>query len=141
MEKQALTFKIYPKGKPPKECRFDCWVFGVWAVHRPHPDEGAQRDWIVSHAPTGVSAFESGSFVVAVQAAKKLMAIEPPAVKVVEEPGDMPHVVPLPIEWIEMCAESLIGMDIFCRAGDRLVSPEWIVLYTRQLRARQGIAT
>lgn len=140
-EKQDITLRVYPPHLygDSELWHYQAYVFGDWAVHRPHPREIGMLGWTISHIPTGVAGFETAKMGVALQAALRLSKMEQPPVVIITPTRrhTMPHVAPLPMEWIAQSAALLSGMDIFCRSGDSLVRPEKLVEHINRVRLAQ----
>lgn len=139
MKEQSVTFYIYPEGNPQGEqWTTSAYVVGDWAVHRPHPRERSivgDYSWHITHTPSGVLGFVSKSKYRAIQAAKRLREIEQPTVEIAHgEPGEMPHVVPLSLEWVQLCGEKLQGLDVLGVAAYALVTPERLYQFAQESR-------
>lgn len=119
---QELTFPIQQDGVQ-TEWHLHAPVFGVWAVHRPHPDEAQPDYWHVTHAPTGTATLRIANDDLAVLAAKRLAEIEPPVVTIVIDADGRKYAKPLPGEWVEQAALTLADLGEWQPSGNRLCAP------------------
>lgn len=139
-ELQNISFIIYPEGEEPRPWQLQAYIYGVWAVHRHHPDESPEKYWCISHAATGCRAFSCRHLDVAIHAALLLAELEPPAVIISTKDEGVPAVAPLPIEWIEESVKQVKDMPLWVDNGGEFISVDEAIELIRRIRAKQAEA-
>lgn len=122
MKKQRLTLTCITLDDLPDEQTFDCFVFGVWAVHRPHPNADPNW-WHVTHIPTSAIAFVTQRYTQALMAARRLAALDPPDVSVKTGYGGRLSLSKLPKGWQQHSLEVVSDLDVYVGCAGSLVRP------------------
>lgn len=132
MKKQSVTLTcITPDGFPTVHT-FSCFVFGVWAVHRPHPN-GDPNYWHVSHIATSAVAVVTERFTEASRAARRLATIDPPPASVKMDDDGRIDLDPPPARWNRLALEMMCDLDVYVTRSGYLIRP-YDVLQTEYKR-------
>lgn len=130
MDTQTITVMIYPEFRKPEEWSTEAYVFGIWAVHEPHPDDywdwGARHfGWSITHLPSGRIGFHANDKDVALEAARRLAVMDEPSVTVdgnaVQNGHIVPRIEPLSIAWIKAAVAALDGLELWATPGEETV--------------------
>lgn len=122
MKKQSVTLTCITPDDFPDEHTFSCFVFGIWAVHRPHPS-GDPNYWHVSHIPTSAAAIIAPRYAEALKAARRLATIEPPDVSVKVGKDGRIALSKLPPKWMRCALETVSDLDVYIVRGGELMRP------------------
>lgn len=122
MKKQRITLTCITPDDMPYEWAFNCFVFGIWAVHRPNPN-GDPNYWHVSHIPTSAVAFVSERFTEAIRAARRLAAVDPPAVSVEVQSDGRLRLKNPSWGWNQRALEMVSDLEVWVTRGGYLVRP------------------
>lgn len=122
MKKQRVTLTCITPDDLPDVRTFDCFVFGDWAVHRPHPDSKPDH-WCVSHIPTSGLAAVTERFTEALKAARRLATIDSPEVRVKTHDDGRISLSKLPRQWQQVALEMVSDLDVFVIHNGFLARP------------------
>lgn len=122
MKKQSVTLTCITRDDLPDEQTFSCFVFGVWAVHRPHPN-GDPNYWHVSHIPTSACALVTERYTEALRAARRLATIESPDTAVKVGRGGRLSLSKPSRKWNQLALEMVSDLDVWVSRGGHLARP------------------
>lgn len=140
MDTQTITIMIYPPFRKPEPWSVEAYIFGIWAVHAPYPDDywewGSRHfAWNITHLPSGRIGYHADDQDTALEAARRLAAMDEPNVIVDGETeyNDhvVPHIAPLSIEWIKAATDALSGLELWVTPGDDIVEASRLCDYLK----------
>jgi hypothetical protein len=114
LSRQSVSITLYPLHYAPELWTFEADVFGVWAVHEAHHRDPYEVPWRVTHMPSGCMAFVAFEQQQALEAARRLAAMDEPELVVMESP----QLTPISPQWRMTAARALDGVGVYVLRGD-----------------------
>jgi hypothetical protein len=105
----------------------EAYVYGDYAVHRPHPDDGLRRDlgyWYVTHIPTGRIVLSGRKYDQVLRCARALPPLN--ATGYVDGPDGLPLPVFDRVEWAKAAVVAVGDADVYFM-GAASIKPENLV--------------